>query len=207
VSRSSRLPFRALSVSLIIVAALKLSVFAFPVQPQGSLSLAWDPSTDPSVVGYRLYLGCASQMYTNVTDVAGLATITISNLIPSTTYYFAVTAYYETGLESEFSGEISYTVPTSAVLTPTSLLRWTITKVPFGHVMLTGMGQSGWIYEIWATQDLVSWSLIGSVVTGASGAFEFSDRDSLMIPFRFYRLSQRPNQPSALNRLRSIPGH
>jgi hypothetical protein len=157
-------------------------------------------------MGYRLYLGSASQVYTNVTDVGGLTTITILNLVPGATYYFAVTAYDNTGLESEFSGEISYKVPTSAVQTPASVLRWTVTKSSPGQAILTGMGQSGSIYEVWATQDLISWSFIGSVVAEAGGSFEFTDRDSFKVLFRFYRLRQQPDQSSSVSKMQSTPG-
>src|SRR5947199_1706688 len=81
----------------------------------GTLTLAWDPSPDPSITGYRLYQGGESQIYTNVIDVGTADTATITGLDPQVTYYFAVTAYDATGLESAFSGEISYTVPAMAV--------------------------------------------------------------------------------------------
>ena len=79
----------------------------------GTLTLAWDPSTDPSVVGYRLYQGGESQVYTNVVDVGAANTTTITGLAPGATYYFALTAYDANDFESAFSGEISYTVPST----------------------------------------------------------------------------------------------
>jgi hypothetical protein len=190
---------------IIVVASLKITAFGFAPTPQGKLSLAWDRSTDSSVVGYRLYLGSASQVYTNVTDVGDQARITIVNLIPGTTYYFAVTAYDDTGLESEFSGEVGYTVPASAALPSASLLSWCLQKSTLGQATIIGTGKAGWIYEVWATKDLLSWSVVGTVVADAGGSFEFTDRDSFMLPFRFYRLHQRPNEPSSQNQLPAIP--
>ncbi len=64
--------------------------------------MAWDPSTDPSVVGYRLYQGGESLIYTNVVDVGTTTLATITALVPGSTYYFAVTAYDSSGLESTF---------------------------------------------------------------------------------------------------------
>ena len=32
-----------------------------------NVSLAWDPTTDPTVVGYNVYSGVTSRAYTNVT--------------------------------------------------------------------------------------------------------------------------------------------
>src|SRR5664280_1352135 len=78
-----------------------------------SVSLAWDPSPDTNVVGYKVYYGVASRTYTNIVDVGDVTNTTISGLVEGTTYYFAVTAYNILGMESDFSAEVSYTVPVS----------------------------------------------------------------------------------------------
>src|ERR1022692_2237899 len=83
---------------------------AFAIQ---SVSLAWDPSPDTNVVGYKVYYGVASRTYTNIVDVGDVTNTTISGLVEGTTYYFAVTAYNILGMESDFSAEVSYTVPVS----------------------------------------------------------------------------------------------
>jgi len=70
-------------------------------------TLAWQPSTGPTVVGYKLHYGVASRTYTNAVDVGQLTMATISNLVPSTTYYFAATAYDSSGTESPYSNEAS----------------------------------------------------------------------------------------------------
>lgn len=88
-------------------ALLLLAVYAIA----DNVTLAWDPSTDPTVVGYNVYTGSQSRTYTNSTDAAADTSITISNLVPGVTYYFAATAYTAAGLESDFSAEASYTVP------------------------------------------------------------------------------------------------
>jgi hypothetical protein len=74
-----------------------------------NLTLTWDTSTDPTVVGYNLYYGPATRTYTNVIP-AGAATIaTLSNARSGATYYFAATTYNAAGLESDYSAELSYT--------------------------------------------------------------------------------------------------
>ncbi|MGO9204118.1 MAG: MBG domain-containing protein [Limisphaerales bacterium] len=75
-----------------------------------SVTLAWDPSTSPEVSGYNLYYGGASQTYTNMVAVGGATNATVSGLLPGARYFFAVTAIDISGLESDFSNEISYQV-------------------------------------------------------------------------------------------------
>ena len=66
------------------------------------ITLAWDASTDPSVTGYRVYYGSGSLAYSNAVSAGNATTLTISNLVAGTTYYFAATAYDGNGLESDF---------------------------------------------------------------------------------------------------------
>lgn len=72
-----------------------------------SVTLGWQPSSDPYVVGYKLYYGLASHDYTQVIDAGDSLTATVSNLVVGTTYYFAATAYNASGVESSFSNEAS----------------------------------------------------------------------------------------------------
>src|SRR5690348_12967634 len=75
-----------------------------------SVTLAWDPSPDPDVVGYNIYYGVESQTYTNFVAAGQATSVTISNLSLGWIYYFAATTIDTIGLESEFSPEISYSV-------------------------------------------------------------------------------------------------
>ena len=72
-------------------------------------TLLWDnnPAGD-MVVGYRVYSGAASGIYTSVLDVGDStsAFIPVSETAPT---YFAITAYNADGLESGFSSEVVYT--------------------------------------------------------------------------------------------------
>ncbi len=76
-----------------------------------SVTLAWDPCPDPTAAGYNLYYGPGSRNYTNIVDAANTTSISVSNLVPGATYYFAATTYNSVGLESDFSLEVSYAVP------------------------------------------------------------------------------------------------
>ena len=76
-----------------------------------SVTLAWNPSTDPTITGYNLYYGGASRAYTNKISVGLATSVTISGLVEGTTYYFAATTHSTAGVESPFSSELDYLVP------------------------------------------------------------------------------------------------
>ena len=63
-----------------------------------SVSLAWDPSTDQTVIGYKLYYGPTTRAYTNSIDVGNSTSGTVSNLVAGATYFFAATAYDSTDM-------------------------------------------------------------------------------------------------------------
>ena len=103
---------RPIGQALVLAAVLIIAAFAASAnQRQFNVTLAWDPSPDGSVAGYRLYDGVSSGTYTNVIDVGNATNATVSNLVSGVTYFFAATAYDTNGQESVFSNEVSYTVP------------------------------------------------------------------------------------------------
>jgi hypothetical protein len=84
----------------------------------GTATLDWMPptaNTDGSVLsnlaGYTVYYGTSPDNLTQSVKIAnpGLSAYTVSNL-PSGTWYFAVTSYSSTGVESSRSGIISTTI-------------------------------------------------------------------------------------------------
>lgn len=76
--------------------------------PPKSVTLAWDPSPATyTIANYNVYYGTASRAYSQVIPAGTNATLSISNLVSGTTYYFAVTAVDIFGLESDYSSEIS----------------------------------------------------------------------------------------------------
>jgi hypothetical protein len=73
-----------------------------------TVRLAWDPSTEPDVAGYRVFRGTASGLYDWIRDVGLVTACEFADVSPGQTYYFAVTAYNERGFESEPSAELRY---------------------------------------------------------------------------------------------------
>ena len=100
----------------VCVATVPSSAFA-----TGSVTLAWNPSISTDVAGYRIYYGLACGVYNSTISVAGstATNATVTGLVEGATYYFAATAVDALGIESQFSNETSYSVPTNS--TPTSL--------------------------------------------------------------------------------------
>ena len=84
----------------------------------GSLALAWDPVNDPRVAGYKVHYGTSSGNYTAQMDAGNVTTSTVPNLVDGATYYFAVTAYDGSLVQSGFSNEVAGTVPAAPVGAP-----------------------------------------------------------------------------------------
>ena len=167
---------------LLILASLNVSVRANIISPNGTanVTLTWTRIKNPIVVGYNIYYGGSSGVYTNET-LAGLVTsLTVSNLIVGNTYYFAATTYSAAGAESAFSSAVSYTVPP-----PTPGVQLLVTTA--GQFVLTVTGVNGHIYDIQATQDLKTWTVIGTVTVGVGGLLQFTDPNATSFSRRFYR--------------------
>ena len=158
------------------------TVFAAVAQAQ-SVTLAWEPES--GVAGYKLYQGGASRNYTNVTDAGNLTQKTVSPLIAGRTYYFAVTAYSGAGVESDYSAEISYTVPASAppTITLTSPANGATYSAPATIHLGVNVTTNG--HTISKVQFLSSGSLLSDVLLApfamdvanvTAGAYSYSAR-------------------------------
>jgi hypothetical protein len=101
-----------------------------------SVSLAWDPASDPGVIGYRVHCGTTSRVYTQQIEVGNTTAVVISNLAEGKTYFFAVTAYNQAYRESSPSNEVRYTVPLpppiaiAAASTQSLIAKISVTAVP-----------------------------------------------------------------------------
>ena len=81
----------------------------------GSVTLSWQPPTQRAdgsplinLAGYRVRYGTTPGSYPNTRQIAnaGVTTLVIENL-PAGTYYFVITAYDTSGIESEYSAVVS----------------------------------------------------------------------------------------------------
>jgi fibronectin type 3 domain-containing protein len=83
----------------------------------GSVTLAWNEPTAymdgtpaSGTIGYKVYYGTAPRTYANVVDVKNMTSCSIGALSSGRTYYFAITAYDATGIESDYSNELITTI-------------------------------------------------------------------------------------------------
>jgi len=163
-------------------AAICFATLVISVHAQVNVTLAWNPSTDPLVAGFNIYYGGTSGVYTNKTTVGSATSLTVSNLVAGATYYFAATTYSAAGAESAMSSEVSYIVPGS---TPGVRLLVTPTR----QFVLTVTGLISHAYNILASQDLTTWTVIGTVTTDANGLTTFTDTNAPGFSRRFYRIN------------------
>ena len=185
---------RIMGLTRVLVGILFLAMLHHPVPADGvtlpdayRVTLAWNPSTSTNVTGYKIYYGLACGVYNSVESATGTNT-TITGLAAGTTYYFAATAVDALGVESPFSNEASYTTEVPTVGVPTVQIR----TAPAGQFVLTVSGLIGQTYDIEASQDLMTWTNIGTVTPGASGSLDFTDTNTASFPQRFYRTRETP---------------
>ena len=149
-----------------VVLASLLGTLGAPAQSSQTITLAWNPSSDSAVAGYFRYYGSASGTYTNRADVGDVTNASVSGLFQGNTYYFAVTAYDDSGLESVPSSEVSYTVPpaTNSVVAPTITGQPASQTVPAGATasfQLTATGSAPLSYQ---------WRFNGASIANATGS-------------------------------------
>lgn len=89
-----------------LAAALILSGAAHSTAEAATITLAWDPSSDPAVAGYRVFVGTGSGVYTQTFDV-DRPWFAFSDAAPGRRYYFAVAALTASWLVGVRSREIS----------------------------------------------------------------------------------------------------
>jgi hypothetical protein len=77
----------------------------------GEVTLAWDPTADPNVAGYRLYYGHQKGTYEGDVDVGMDTTITLTDLEEGKAYYFVLVAYDLDGEQGEVSEEVMHNGP------------------------------------------------------------------------------------------------
>ena len=87
----------------------------------GSVTLNWTASPDSNVVGYNLYYGGSSTVYSNMVFAGNATSVVVSGLATGVAYYFAATAVDGAGDESDYSNEVSNSIPVVVLNQPPTL--------------------------------------------------------------------------------------
>lgn len=95
-------------VRIIVMVVVMAMVYA-PVFAAG-VRMSWNPNQESNLLGYNVYYGTVSHVYSSSINAGTSTAVEIGDLQPGQTYYMAVTAY-NAGGESEFSDEVSITMP------------------------------------------------------------------------------------------------
>jgi polygalacturonase len=87
-----------------------------------TIVLAWDANTETDLAGYHVYWGNAPGVYGAFKATVAVMPVPeyTTPVLPNGHYYFAVTAFNASGMESGFSNEVSATIA-SAPAPPTNL--------------------------------------------------------------------------------------
>ncbi len=89
---------------LLLLILLPTALFA------ASVSVSWQPNTESDLAGYKIYYGGQTGSYSTTINVANVQQYSVTGLSEGSTYYFAVTAYDQSGNESSYSTEVPITV-------------------------------------------------------------------------------------------------
>ena len=90
-------------IALAVILSVLLSVSAEAVP----ITITWDPSPDPTVIGYQVYVGATSGSYTETFDVGLATSFPYFPTDESVYHYFAVAAYAAGPVLGPLSFEIS----------------------------------------------------------------------------------------------------
>ena len=102
---------RALLVFLLVALLGFLIFWSTFEESTVNVKLAWDPSPDPRVNGYKIYYSRSNWEHATVIDVGNRTEYSVSGLDAGVIYSFAATAYSRNGDESSFSNVVKYPSP------------------------------------------------------------------------------------------------
>jgi hypothetical protein len=148
-----------------------LMLFFSSFGPEGycaQVTLTWDPNSESDLAGYKIYSGVQSGNYSRNVDVGNVTNYTLNSLDLGMTYYVAATAYNTQGLESGFSNEVVYTVPSCTYVISPSSASFSASGGT-GSVSITTQAGCNW-----GTSASASWVTINSGSGTGSGTMRYT---------------------------------
>jgi hypothetical protein len=138
----------------------------------GRARFSWDAVADPIVSGYKVYWGTESGVYTHTEDAGNLTERIVTGFSEGGEYFAAVTAYSDTGEESDYSTEISFTYDTSSLVI-------TLTSQPQAQGVTVGETASFSVTATGSGTLTYQWQKDGAAIDGATSP-TFSINSTLM---------------------------
>jgi hypothetical protein len=99
--------YKFIKVSILLIFITQLTQFAYA----SGVRVSWAENSESDVAGYKVYYGTTSRNYQLHVDTGAFTSVEIDGLCSGTSYYFAVTAYDNSGNESAYSLEFQATIP------------------------------------------------------------------------------------------------
>jgi hypothetical protein len=177
----SRIAFSALLFITMAAATLHLGA---PTAQAAQAALSWtapatntDGTSATNLAGYKLHIGSSPGNYQQNIDVGNLTSYSDSSLNDGSTYYFAVTAYNASGVESANSNEVSKSFPAvSHLITATAGSGGTITALnntkvntaASGTTTVTSVTVGVGASQAFSIAAATGYSIAGVTVDGAS---------------------------------------
>lgn len=115
-------------IFILIGVILTFVFLPFAEAQTSTVTLTWEPNSEPDMSHYIVYWGTESRVYNWNSGDIGLVTIHSREITPpadaKTRYYFAVTAVDTSDLESDFSNEVFWDFDTRVPPAPPQNLKW-----------------------------------------------------------------------------------
>ena len=183
--RPSANGLRLATVCILLYISPAATSFAANWPPTPTLTLGWDASTSTNVANYKIYFGTARGSYTQVVSAGPVTQTTITGLTPGTTYFLAATACDDNGLESDYSNEISFSVP--AGRPDQSLPELSLLQAGTESVLRWPTNYSGFTLQ-WSSSPAGGWTDLASDPSISGDYFAYTDTASA--GQRYYRLKK-----------------
>jgi hypothetical protein len=136
-----------------VVLTVALIAGAPALAAAGALTIRWNASPEPEVVGYVVHVGTQPGVVAERFDVGSATTFTYQNAVAGLTYYFSVSSYGAGDLASPRSAEIAVTMPAppdpvtlvapaGSLATATPSFTWRPVAGAIGYVLLVNDAQA-----------------------------------------------------------------
>lgn len=200
------LPFTGgfLAASALVSAFLPTPSHAQSAYATNAAFVSWSPNASTNLAGYKVYVGERAgfnpkdPLQSSVVNVGKATSYSVRGLLPNKEYFFTVTAYNTSGLESAPAPQVSYFVPPPAGFGVAYYLPYNFT---FGSDDLFGLTyvsmnvnvRPGQRPILESSTDLQNWTVESPLVTGR-GVWQQSEQLDLTVysenlqPAQFFRV-------------------